>query len=334
MGSFACGSCTKLELPRVELSGLGSAQPDEKTWTLARVKVAWALENYGGFEAVYDGIGAHLRDELLGRVVPEFFARPELRKLLNPSKIPYHGYFLEKEGFPFSSIQLEDPNSLTAIQDYANIIWPEGNSFFCNAALEYAVHMEELIQMIHKMILESLGLKDHHDSHMKSLKYSMRLSKYNDGLIFSTQKGDVVLPAHKDPNFISIISQHKFDGLEVETFDGRWIRVEPKPGAFIVLLGEAFMAWSNGRFQAPKHHVKMEGLETRYSMVYSTFPSQLDSVIEVPKKLADKLEHPLLFRPFDFYEYLKFRFSDEGEKHEDALKAYCGVESSGQSDRI
>ncbi|KAK8926435.1 hypothetical protein KSP39_PZI018306 [Platanthera zijinensis] len=324
MASFASkNSQHKLELPQVELSGLNPSQPDDKAWAMTRAKVAWALENYGGFEAIYDRVGALLRDELLGQAVPEFFDVPELEKLHDPTKVPYHGIFFQKKGFPFSSHQLSDPNSMAAIQDYSGVIWPEGNNFFCNTMREYAVHMQELIQMIHKMILENLGLKDHHDSHMKSLKYSMRISKYNDD--FSTKKGDVVLPAHKDINFISIISQHKFDGLEVETFDGQWIRIELKPRVFTVLLGEAFTAWSNGKFQAPKHHVKMEGMETRYSMVYSTFPSQIESVIEVPKKLVDK-EHPLLFRPFDFYEYLKFRFSDEGEKHEDALKAYCGVE--------
>ncbi|KAK8926425.1 Gibberellin 20 oxidase 1-B [Platanthera zijinensis] len=323
MASLACENYSKLELPQVELSGLDSARRDEKAWAMARGKMAWALENYGGFEAVYDRVGTQLRDDLLGRAVPELFSVPELGTLHNATKVPYHGVWFQKKGYPFLSLQLTDPNSLSAIQEYSDAIWPEGNSFFCDTAWEYASHMKKLAQIIHMMILESLGLNDHYDSHVESLTYSMRVSKYNDDP--SLKKSELVLPSHKDPNFISIISQHKLEGLEVETFDGRWIHVAPKPHAFVVLLGEAFMAWSNGRFKAPKHHVKMDGFEMRYSMVYSTFPSQGNSVVETPKELVDK-EHALLFNPFNYYEYLNFRFSDEGEKYEDTLKTYCGVE--------
>ncbi|KAK8926426.1 hypothetical protein KSP39_PZI018284 [Platanthera zijinensis] len=325
MGSFACENNINYELPQVEFSEFGSDQLGvvDEAWTIARAKVAWALENYGGFEAVYDRVAPRLRDELFQQAMPQFFAAPEVGKLYNPSKIPYHGFMFQKEGFPFLSLQLSEPNSLAAIQDYAKVIWPEGNNFFCNKVWEYAVHMCELMQIIHRMAVECLGLKDHHESHMKSLTCSMRFSKYDND--FSAKKSDVVLPAHKDPNFISIISQHKLEGLQVKTFDGQWLAIAPKPYTFTVLLGEAFMAWSNGRFHAPDHHVKMEGFGTRYSMVYSTFPSKSDNIIEVPKELVDK-QHPLLFRPFNYYEYLKFRFSDEGEEYEDTLKAYCGIE--------
>ncbi|KAK8925763.1 Gibberellin 20 oxidase 1-B [Platanthera zijinensis] len=325
MASFASkNNHHKLELPQVELSGLNSAQPDDKAWAMAQAKVVWALENYGGFEAIYDKVGARLRDELLGQAVPEFFNVPELEKLHDPTKVPYHGVYFQKKGFPFLSHQLSDPNSLAAIQDYSGIIWPKGNNFFCNAAWKYAGHMQELVQMVHMMILETLGLKDQYHSHIKSLTYSMRLSKYNDDS-FVKKFDNLVLPSHKDPNFISVISQHKIEGLQVETFDGQWIDIAPKPHAFVVLLGEAFMAWSNGRLQAPKHHVKMEGFDKRYSMVYSTLPSQKDNMIEIPKVLVDK-KHPLLYKPFNYYEYLNFRFSDEGEKHDDTLKAYCGIQ--------
>lgn len=323
MGSFACESRINLELPQVELSGLDSEQLDAGAWSTARAKVGWALENYGGFEAVYDRVGPRLRDELFRQAIPQFFAAPDVGKLYNPSKIPYHGFLFQKEGFPFLGIQLSEPNSLAAIQDHANVIWPEGNNFFCNTVWEYACHMHELMQIVHRMAVECLNLKDHYDSQRTSLTCSMRFAKYNEN--FSARRSGVILPAHKDPNFISIISQHMLGGLQVKTFDGQWLAIAPKPYSFTVLLGEAFMAWSNGRFQAPEHHVKTEGFETRYSMVYSTFPSQSNNIIEIPKELVDK-QHPLLFKPFDYYDYLKFRFSDEGEKCEDTLKAFCGVE--------
>ncbi|XP_028549563.1 probable 2-oxoglutarate-dependent dioxygenase AOP1.2 [Dendrobium catenatum] len=181
---------------------------------------------------------------------------------------------------------------------------------------------QELLQMIHKMVLEILGLEDHYNSHMESTDYSMRFTKYYNDLSEIGTK--VVMPAHKDPNYISIIGQHDIGGLEIETSNGEWISTTPIKNSFTVLLGEAFMAWTNKRFQAPCHRVKMDGSEERYSIVFSTIPSFANDVINPPKELIDE-EHPLLFKSFKYYDYVNFRFSDEGEKHKDTLQFYCGA---------
>ncbi|KAG0466869.1 hypothetical protein HPP92_018449 [Vanilla planifolia] len=227
-----------------------------------------------------------------------------------------------KKGFPFLSLQLADLSSLTAVEKFTSTIWPQGNSYFSNTVWNYAVQMQELIQMIHRMILEGLGLDYLYDTFIESVTYSMRLSKYHDDN--STHKTDVALPSHKDPNCLSIIGQHKLDGLEVERSNGEWIHVSPLPNSFTVLLGEVLMAWSNGRFRAATHRVKMDVSEERYSAVYSTFPCQTFDIINSPTELIDQ-DHPSLYKSFNYYDYLKFRFSNEGDKHEDTLKAYCGV---------
>ncbi|KAH0465214.1 hypothetical protein IEQ34_005317 [Dendrobium chrysotoxum] len=54
----------------------------------------------------------------------------------------------------------------------------------------------------------------------------------------------VVLPSHKDPNYISIISQPNIGGLEMETSNGEWISTNPIKNSFTVLIGEAFMITS------------------------------------------------------------------------------------------
>ncbi|KAK8926424.1 hypothetical protein KSP39_PZI018281 [Platanthera zijinensis] len=58
------------------------------------------------------------------------FLEPKLEKIHNPSKISYHGMWFQMKGFSFSRHQLSDPKSLSAIQDYSGVIWPEGNNFF------------------------------------------------------------------------------------------------------------------------------------------------------------------------------------------------------------
>ncbi|KAH0466035.1 hypothetical protein IEQ34_006138 [Dendrobium chrysotoxum] len=177
-------------------------------------------------------------------------------------------------------------------------------SMVSNLVWNYAIHMKELLQMIHKMVLEILGLEDHYNSHMESIDYSMRFTKYYNDISETGTK--VVMPSHKDPNYISIIGQHNIGGLEIETSNGEWISTTPIKNSFTVLLGEAFMAWTNKIFQAPCHRVKIDGSEERYSIVFSTIPSFTNDVINPPKELVDE-EHPLLFKSFKYYDYMKER---------------------------
>ncbi|PKU74831.1 probable 2-oxoglutarate-dependent dioxygenase AOP1 [Dendrobium catenatum] len=323
MGYFGGVDTKNLELPIVDLSGLDIARFNEKVWVKARSKIVEALEIYGGFEVVYNEVSSELRNDLLGLIVPTIFTMSVVNKLSDAQKLPYHGIYFKKQGFPYLALQLADPNSLVALQEYANIIWPEGNDFFSNTVLNYAKHMQELINMIHRIIIESLCLELHNDSHMNSLAYSIRFSNYyknalDDGINLS-------LPSHKDPNYISIICPHNVEGLEIETRGGEWIQTKPMKNSFTVLLGEVFKAWTNGRLHAPNHRVKLKNeTEKRYAVIFSTIPSLTNDMINAPEELIDE-QHPLLFKPFKYYDYVKFRFSEEGEKTNDALKAYCGV---------
>ncbi|KAL0918517.1 hypothetical protein M5K25_010526 [Dendrobium thyrsiflorum] len=322
MASLGGVDTKNLELPKVDLSGLDITSFNEKAWAIVRLKIAQALEIYGGFEVIYNEISPELRNELLGVVVPELFSMPAASKLGDSEQLPYHGIFFRKPGFPFFAVQLTNPNALSAIQEYANTIWPQGNDFFCNTVLNFTKQMQELMQIIHRMILESLGLEDNYESHIKSLLYSIRFANYYKDV---SDKGNIIaLPPHKDPNYISIVCQHNVEGLEVENTCDEWIETKPLTNSFTVLVGEAFKAWTNGRLHAPNHRVKLnKEITKRYAVVFSTVPSLTNDIIDAPKELIDE-QHPLLFKPFKYYDYIKYRFT-EGDKDEDALKAYCGV---------
>lgn len=82
-------------------------------------------------------------------------------------------------------------------------------------------------------------------------------------------------------------------------------------------------AWVNGRLHSPKHRVMMTGNEARYSAGLFSIPKS-GCIIKAPEELVDK-EHPLLFKPFDHIQFMGFYYTEEGQKVESALKAYCGV---------
>ncbi|KAJ0960748.1 hypothetical protein J5N97_001397 [Dioscorea zingiberensis] len=93
------------------------------------------------------------------------------------------------------------------------------------------------------------------------------------------------------------------------------------PNSFNVVIGESFQAWSNGRVKATPHRVKMLNNEKRYSIqLRSQFKD--GCMIQAPEELVDQ-DHPQLYKPYNFADYLKFLFSNGGwAENTDTLKAY------------
>jgi isopenicillin N synthase-like dioxygenase len=68
------------------------------------------------------------------------------------------------------------------------------------------------------------------------------------------QQDDQGVGAHKDSGFVTVLLQDGVAGLQVETPDG-WIEAPPRPGTFIVNIGELLEMASNGYLKATTHRV-------------------------------------------------------------------------------
>ncbi|KAI3949244.1 hypothetical protein MKW92_021999 [Papaver armeniacum] len=111
------------------------------------------------------------------------------------------------------------------------------------------------------------------------------------------------LSPHTDQDLITILYEDR-QGLEILSKEGQWLQVVQQPKTFVVMVGKTLMAWSNGRMHAPKHRVMVKGEKDRYS--YGLFACLKEGVIvETPKELVDK-DHPLLFRPFNYRDYIQY----------------------------
>lgn len=83
-------------------------------------------------------------------------------------------------------------------------------------------------------------------------------------------------------------------------------------------------AWSNGRLHPARHRVVMSGDKERFSCGLFSVPKDI-MTIEVPPELVDE-DHPLIFRPFKYPDYVSFVYSKEnGKNREHALEMYAGV---------
>ncbi|PWA40908.1 oxoglutarate/iron-dependent dioxygenase [Artemisia annua] len=184
--------------------------------------------------------------------------------------------------------------------------------------LAYNKLVAELEEMVTRMVFETYGVEKYLDAHRKMVTYLCRGMKYRPPVENETNMGFV---PHTDKDFITVLHQNGVNGLEVKARDGEWFSVELVPSSYIVMSGDAAMAWSNERLYSPFHRVTMNGKESRYSIAQFSF---LEGIIETPKEFVDE-EHPLLYKPFDHLKYLDFYNKEENRRLECAIRTYCGV---------
>ncbi|EEF44707.1 probable 2-oxoglutarate-dependent dioxygenase AOP1 [Ricinus communis] len=318
---------TYLAVPVIDFSRL-DLNPDNNTeeWESVRTQVVKALEEHGCFKASSNKISLELRQAILSDL-EELFALPLENKMRNTSELPNCGYIGKSPFTPLhESLGIIDPITLENVESLTNVLWPGGKPSFSENIQSYSKQILEVEKIIRRMILENLGVDKYLDEHMNSTASSLRVMRYEAPNTTETQLG---LAAHTDQGIIAILYQNQIDGLEVETKNGEWANIKLEPDHFLVIFGESFNAWVNGRLYAPFHRVTMIGNEVRYSFgTFSAFkPGYL---IKAPEELVDE-EHPLQYRPFDFIEVLNRhqaqvqKSSDKVETAIAPLKAYYGV---------
>ncbi len=75
--------------------------------------------------------------------------------------------------------------------------------------------------------------------------------------------------AHEDINTITLLLGAEEAGLELQTVDGRWIPVSPKPGELVVNIGDMLQRLTNGVLRSTPHRVVNPPPERRVFSRYS-----------------------------------------------------------------
>lgn len=311
------GSDSQPKLPVLDFS-IENLKPGTSSWVSTCKEVCQALEDYGCFIVVYNKFPSEFRNEVFG-ALEELFDLPTEIKMQNKYEKAVKGYVGQIPQLPLhESLGIDDPTTIEGTQFFTNQIWPNGNEHFRECMQSFALRAAELDQMVIRMIHEFYGVEKYYDSQIESTTYLLRLLKNR---VPRENEPNLGFVTHTDKSFTTILLQNQVDGLEVETKDGTWISVNFPPSSFVVVAGDALMAWSNDRILSPSHRVTINANETRYSLALFAFGN---GIVQVPEELVDD-EHPLKYKPFDHNGLLAFFRTEEGYKSKCPIKAYCGV---------
>ncbi|EOA38798.1 hypothetical protein CARUB_v10011074mg [Capsella rubella] len=313
-----------LSLPIINFSS-PDLKPENPEWDLVRSQVRKALEEYGCFEALFDGPFMELRKAVLSEVSKEVFDMPLETKQGTKTDIHYEGYLTiprvpSQEGMGFYGV--DDPN---VVNDLIHKLWPQGNSLVSGNIQSFAEMLIELSLKVRTMILESFGLEKHMEEHLNSAIKHFQILKYK-GLADDNTENELGFYPHIDRHFLTILSQNNdVDGLEIKTKDGEeWIKVQPSQGSsFIVMAGASLHVLLNGAVFPPLHRVVITGKEDRYVAGLFTIPKE-GVIINAPEEIIDD-EHPRLYKPFDFWGFLKFSNLPNARKDISDLTDYCAL---------
>ncbi|XP_014499325.1 2-oxoglutarate-dependent dioxygenase AOP3-like [Vigna radiata var. radiata] len=293
-------------------------------WKEMSMKVKEACESYGCFLLRCDEINSKGAREELFENMKALFHLPQETKQQYISPRPFRSFSLYNYmNTRYETFGLDDVLLSISVDTLANLMWPQGNPHFCETLKGMSLKMSEVSWVILKMIVEGYGLSHHHISDVENMKSSsdVRLNMYITDK--SNAESKYKSNGHIDKNTLTILCQNKVQGLQVLSKTGTWIDIVIPENCFVVIVGDALKAWSNGRLHAAIHRVMVSEEKERYT--FGAFVAPKDEMkIEVSRGLGDDKIHPLRYRPFNYGEFLNFVDSTRSSNLENALEVFAG----------
>ncbi|RDX57995.1 Protein DMR6-LIKE OXYGENASE 2 [Mucuna pruriens] len=285
-------------IPIIDLHGLDGSNRSQIIQNIAH-----ACHNYGFFQIVNHGIP----EEVVSKMVntsKEFFHLPESERLKTYSDDPSKTTRLstsfnvktEKVSNWRDFLRLHCHPLEDCVQE-----WPANPPSFREDVAEYSREMRGLSLKLLEAISESLGLeRDYIDKALGKHGQHMAINYYPPCPQPELTYG---LPAHADPNAITILLQNEVPGLQV-LYNGTWLTVNPVPNTFIVNIGDQIQTSyviSNDRYKSVLHRALVNSEKERMSIPTFYCPSH-DAMIKPAPQLVDN-EPPAQYTNFTYSEY-------------------------------
>ncbi|GJN09267.1 hypothetical protein PR202_ga27257 [Eleusine coracana subsp. coracana] len=264
-------------------------------------QIGQACRTHGFFQVLNHGVPVELMLAMLG-VAYEFFQLPAEEKAKLYSDDPAKKIRLSTS----FNVRKETVHNW---RDYLRLHchplhkyvpeWPANPPSFREIVSRYCKEVRELGFRLYGAISESLGLEQ---EYMKKVlgeqEQHMAVNFYPKCPSPELTYG---LPAHTDPNALTILlMDQQVAGLQVLK-EGRWIAVNPRPNALVINIGDQLQALSNGRYKSVWHRAVVNSDRPRMSVASFLCPCN-DVVLGPAAKLISE-ESPAVYRDYTYAEY-------------------------------
>ncbi|CAK7357592.1 unnamed protein product [Dovyalis caffra] len=276
-------------------------------------KILKAAQEYGFLQVINHGVEEDLMNDTM-RVFKEFFTLPEEDKasfyIENPKKNKYCMLYPSSMLYATEDVHLWRDNLLNSCHPLEESIqhWPEKPTRYREVVGAYAAEVKKLGSRILELIGEGLGVESGYFGGKLSEVSTLLVNHYppcpDPSLTFG-------VPAHCDPNLITILLQDSdVCGLQVLK-DGEWIGVDPLPNAFVVNMGYQMQIISNNKLKSVEHRAVTNSRKARTSVACFFLPSD-DSIIE-PARPVINARNPPIYKAFKYKEFLSHFLTKTGE---------------------
>ncbi|AED96129.1 Gibberellin 20 oxidase 2 [Arabidopsis thaliana] len=278
----------ELNVPFIDLSS------QDSTLEAPRV-IAEACTKHGFFLVVNHGVSESLIADA-HRLMESFFDMPLAGKQKAQRKpgescgyaSSFTGRFSTKLPWKETlSFQFSNDNSGSrTVQDYFSDTLGQEFEQFGKVYQDYCEAMSSLSLKIMELLGLSLGVnRDYFRGFFEENDSIMRLNHYPP-----CQTPDLTLGTgpHCDPSSLTILHQDHVNGLQVFV-DNQWQSIRPNPKAFVVNIGDTFMALSNGIFKSCLHRAVVNRESARKSMAFFLCPKK-DKVVKPPSDILEKMK--------------------------------------------
>lgn len=298
--------------PLIDLKGILNNN-DQEAIDVAVAQIRDACLNHGMFQVTNHGIDESVIQSTY-RHMDEFFNLPLIKKMSTKRTVGgrssgYSGAHADryasklpwKETFSFiydhagrSDLDVVDYIKSTLGEDYeeAGIVYKN-----------YCEEMKSLTLTIFELLAMSLGVDRFYYRKFFEDGYSlMRGNKYpsckDANLTFGTGP-------HFDPNALTILHQDQVGGLEVFA-DNKWKTIAPHSDAFVVNIGDTFMALCNGKYKSCQHRAVVNKERARRSLVFFVNPKEDKVVSPPPLQDVGSIRHYPDFTWSDFRDFTQY----------------------------
>ncbi|CDR43360.1 RHTO0S08e00606g1_1 [Rhodotorula toruloides] len=306
------------ELPVISLARLASTDPAERKALAAEIQDAainsgfFYISDHGVPQSVIDGVFEQAK---------EFFALPAEKKMeMDMHNSPAFKGYQPLKGENVDPANRGDVHEAWDMGDDSQVMregkkngnqWPSPTDLpEFQAKLQRA--WDEIMALGKRLFpLFALALdlpEDYFADKLKNPGSTMRILHYPPQFGPMDSK-EIGIGAHSDYECFTLLLQHgDVQALQVLNGAGEWVEAPPKPGTFVLNIGDQLQLLSNSIFKSTIHRaINRSGVERMSSPFF--FGLDYDAVLEVlPSCVSD--ERPALYEPIKAGDYVEKRLAE------------------------